>query len=99
VPAARADALVERVQRAGLADRGPARLDERAARPHRALLGDVTVGRGAGPGLAHARIETEVAGELARVLERSMSPIAARKLAATITLTPGTLINRRISFE
>jgi hypothetical protein len=28
-----------------------------------------------------------------------MSPIAARKLAATITLTPGTLIKRRISGE
>jgi hypothetical protein len=28
---------------------------------------------------------------------RLMSPIAARKLAATITFTPGTLINRLIS--
>ena len=31
--------------------------------------------------------------------KRPLSPIAARKLAATITFTPGTLINRRISAE
>jgi hypothetical protein len=38
VSAAGADALVERVQRTGLADRGPARLDERVAGADRALL-------------------------------------------------------------
>ena len=31
--------------------------------------------------------------------KRPISPIAARKLAATITLTPGTLISRRIWAE
>jgi hypothetical protein len=38
VPAARADALVEGVQRAGLAHRRPARLHERVTRTDLALL-------------------------------------------------------------
>jgi hypothetical protein len=68
-PVPRRDARVERVQRTGLADRRPARLDERVAGADRALLGDVPVRRWAGPGLAHAWIEAEVADQLGRALE------------------------------
>src|SRR5215218_768520 len=46
VSATRPDALIEAGDRAGLAHRRPARLDERVTGADRALLGDVAVGGG-----------------------------------------------------
>ena len=67
VPALGLDARVERGDRAGLADGRPARLDERVPGAVGALLGDVAVVGGPGAGLADARVQAEVGGQLAPV--------------------------------
>ena len=90
VAAAGADALVEGVQRAGLADRAPARLDQRVARARRALLGDPPVAgrarcRTGGPS-GPARDSRPAC---ARSRKRRMSPTAARNVAAHDHVDPG----------
>ena len=96
VPAAGADALIERAQRAGLADGPPGapRPAPSARRPspawrsgRRAPAGCRTGGRA---GQARGRPTS-----LRDCRNRRMSPIAARNVAAQITLTPGTVISRR----
>ena len=69
VPAAGLDALVERGDRAGLADGRPARFDERVAGAARALLGDVAVVGRRVAGLADLGIQAEVGGQLAAICE------------------------------
>jgi len=63
VSAARSDALIEAAQRPGRADRGQRRLDQDVPDGGRALFGDPPGVAGAVAGLAHARIEAEVADE------------------------------------
>src|SRR5215217_8429547 len=63
------DPRVEAADRPRLADRRPARLDQRVAGPHRALLRDPPVGRRAAARLVNARVEPEVADQLAWALE------------------------------
>ena len=79
--------------RAGLAD----------GRPHastsawRALLDpcrEMWPCRPARRGTVDLGIEAEVGGQLRRSSKRRMSPTVAMKVAATVTLTPGTLISR-----
>jgi hypothetical protein len=45
----------------------------------------------------YARVEAELADQLAWREKRRMSPVEAIKVAAVCTLTPGTLINRKTS--
>jgi hypothetical protein len=62
-------------------------------------LRDPAVRRRRAARLTNARVEAEVADELARPRERPTSPTAARNVAATITFTPGTVISRLICGE
>ncbi len=63
-PAARADSLIERAQRAWCLGRRPCGLDEHPARVRATLFGDPPVRRGLSAGLAHPGVEPEVADEL-----------------------------------
>src|SRR5215216_2607918 len=69
VAAAGADPLVERVQWAGLLNDRPGRLNERPARRGRALLGDPSALGRCAAGLVDARVQAEVADQLARCRE------------------------------
>ena len=59
----------ERGDRTGLADRRPARLNERVPGAVRPLLGDVAVVGRRGAGLPDLRIQAEIGGQLAPIRE------------------------------
>ncbi len=69
VAAARAQALVEGAQRAGLPDHRPGRLDQRPAGRGRAALGDPAAAGELCAGLAHARIKPEIGDQRPRAAE------------------------------
>ena len=92
------DPPIEGADRARLAHRRPARLDERVAGGARALLRDPPVGRGARARLAHPAGRARGSRPAcAGSRSGAISPIAAMNVAAQITLTPGTVISRLIS--
>jgi hypothetical protein len=95
--AARADALIERAQRARGLDRRPGGLYENVAHGAGSFLGDAPIPRRAEAGLAHACVQAEVADELLADGKRRMSPIAAISVAAVVASMPGIVISRLIS--
>jgi hypothetical protein len=98
VPAPRARAVIEGVQRARLKDDAPGGFDQRPARRGGPAFADPAAARRRVPGLADLRIQAEIGDQLAAGEEPAdVSPMAAMNVDAQIKFTPGTVINRRIS--